>query len=41
MVGAIAAGLYRPNPPSLMGRASRSLSRVEQGGRPVSAGMSD
>ena len=39
MLGDSAAGLCRPNPPSLTGRESKSLSRDEQGGRPVRAGM--
>ena len=32
-------GLTMPNPPCLTGRASRSLSSVEQDGRPDRAGM--
>ena len=32
-------GLVIPIPPSRIGRASRSLSSLEQGGRPVRAGI--
>ena len=32
-------GLASPRPPSLAGRAKRSLSTAEQGSLPVSAGM--
>ena len=35
----VAAGLFRPSPPSLTGRASRSLVSFEHGGIPVIAGM--
>ena len=34
-----AEGLIKPRPPSLTGRASKSLVSCEQGGRPVSEGM--
>jgi len=35
----VATGFISPRPPSLTGRASRSLVTFEQGGRPVRAGM--
>ena len=35
----ISVGFIRPIPPSLTGRASRSLIGFEHGGRPVSEGM--
>ena len=35
----VAAGLFRLSPPSLTGRASRSLGIFEHGGSPVMAGM--
>ena len=35
----VAAGLFRPSPSSLTGRASRSLVIFEHGGSPVMVGM--